>query len=181
MQIAQLAALAANNVYADNTDLGTVEFKLTMVSFRACRLQVLAFAGTNEVGDWVSNFSLWSSQGIKQSAFNAATTVHSVVSLEPGVPLIVTGHSKGGAEAIAYHKLFGATWCVAFCPARCLRYWCRKTMYDTTIFIDPDDPVPKLACLSFRHPICNTVYLPDDVPGLWLGEHSMKNIMEYLK
>jgi hypothetical protein len=180
MSIYKIAARAASDVYRFSIDLGTTEINYKFVTFRGCRLQVLAFSGTNEAADWLKNLALWSKKGIKKGSHDAAMEANEIFPRIPSVPLLVTGHSKGGADAIAYNKLFGATWCVAFCPARSLRYWTDRTMHNTSIFIDPNDPVPALGCLSFGHPVCHVEHLHDDNFGWHIKDHFMANIVRWL-
>ena len=179
----KLAADAATRVYQRCVDIGTTEYDLSVHSLNGRLVQVLAFAGTNETKDWFSNLNLLSKRGIKASAFNAALEVHKAIQskLKANIELIVTGHSKGAAEAIAYAKLFKVDYCVAFCPARCLRPWSDLEMPDTTIFIDPDDVVPKLAFVTFKHPRCERVILHNDVFGLSIKDHFMSHINKYIE
>jgi len=177
----RVAAMAAINVYSDNIDLGIAEIQFGVVAFRGCRLQILAFAGTNEPADWIQNLRLWSKKGIKKGSYDAAMQANKVFTRHPGIPLLVTGHSKGAADAIAYNKLYGATWVVAFCPARSLRYWINRDMPNATLFIDPDDPVPALGCLSFVHPECHIEHLPDTFIGWDVRDHKMENILKWLR
>jgi hypothetical protein len=109
MSIYKIAARAASEVSEHNIDLGTTEINYSIVTFRGCRLQVLAFSPTNETADWIKNLNLWSKEGIKKSSYDAATEANEIFHRIPGLPLLVTGHSKGGADAIAYNKLFKAT------------------------------------------------------------------------
>ena len=182
-ELYKLAARAATKVYERCIDLGTTEYSLTFEIFKGRFVQVLAFSGTNEKRDWWKNLNLFSKKGIKKSAYKAAVEVHARIQkdLHLGVRLIVTGHSKGAAEAIAYAKLYRADYCVAFCPARCLRPWTNRYIPNCTIFVDPDDIVPKLAFISFQHPTCCVINLENDVIGLSIREHFMSHINQYLE
>ena len=182
-ELYKIAAAAATRVYERCTDLGTTEYDLSLQFWNGHWVQVLAFAGTNEFKDWFSNLRLFSRKGIKTSALNAAIEVHKVIQpkLHIGLQLIVTGHSKGAAEAIAYAKMYRADYCIAFCPARCLRPWTNRKMPNTTIFIDPDDVVPKLAFITFKHPKCARIELKKDVIGLSIKEHFMSHINRYIE
>lgn len=95
---------------------------------------------------------------------------------EEGYRLLVCGHSKAGATAIAYKKLFGADFCVAFAPARSLRYWSDRKIENTTLFIDPDDPVSKAGFVSFGHPKCEVIEAKGDHLGLCVGGHFMEGL-----
>jgi len=167
--------------YVNHVDLGTTEYLARVVNYKGMAVHILAIAGTNEWQDWIKNIDLRSRNGIKKDAYDAAHEIHAVFKPMRGVQLIVTGHSRGGAAAIAYKKLFGADYCIAFCPARCLRYTINRYMENTTIFMDPDDIVPKLGFLNFGHPLCHWVYLPDDFPGLEISNHFIDNINKFLK
>jgi hypothetical protein len=178
-QLHKIARKACSKVYHDNIDLGTTEFQTSHVEYNGDLIQVIAIAGTNEARDWGENFKLWSTKGIKKAAVDAAREVSKNVYLS-GRKLLICGHSKAGATAIAYKRLFGANWCIAFSPARSLRYWADRVMENTTIFIDPDDPVPKFGALSFGHPICTVVESQENHFGLCVGDHSMDQWEEFL-
>lgn len=158
---------------------------------------MLAIGGTNELLDWFWNFFLVSWDGVKICSYLAAHLIHGgtwgkfdwlrkelrlkagpVFIREKDMPLLVAVHSKSGPTGLYWKKKFGADHCIAFCPARGSRKpW---KMDNTTIFIDPDDPVPKLGFINFQHPECEIVELPDD-PGLKISDHFMNHIIEFLK
>jgi len=175
----QIAARACLDVYLDNTDLGTTEIRSDVRTWNGRDIQVLAIAGTNELGDWWKNFKLWSKQGVKLPAYNAAHEAREHLERIPWLPLMVCGHSKAGATAIAYKRLFGADYCIAFSPARSLRYWTDRALENTTIFIDPDDPVPMVGCISFGHPVCTRVTAVDDHLVPWVSDHYMTGWVEF--
>jgi hypothetical protein len=178
-ELYRIAARACQAVYQECTDLGTTEYHASVHDYRGKKIQVLAIAGTNEASDWWKNINLWSTMGIKAVAVKAAQEIRDNLVLDSDLPLLVTGHSKAGPTAIAWKRLFGARWCIAFCPARSLRYWAARQMPGTTIFIDPDDPVPRAGWLSFGHPICPRVVLPDDKLGLRISDHFMDHIINF--
>ena len=187
------AALCCQKVYKENIDLGTTEFNITRHVINDKEYQILAIAGTNEPKDWLKNLNLTSISGIKTAAYRAAYEIaysddfifercHSL-----SVPLIVTGHSKAGATAIAFMKLFhdlltvDPSYCIAFAPARCLRYWTDRKMGNTTIFTDPDDPVSFLGRISFGPPICKEIKNENNYFGWKISDHDIKNWVWYTK
>ncbi len=173
----KIAARACQDVYHDNTDLGTTEYKLEIMG----DIQVLAIAGTNELADWGKNFNLLSWKGIKYPAYKSAKEIHDQVKNKITKPLLVTGHSKAGPTAIAYKKLFTSSWCVAFAPARSLRYWTDRKMANTTLFIDPDDPVSQVGFISFGHPECEIIKAKDDHLGFYVDDHFMNNWVGFVE
>ncbi len=180
-ELYRIAADACQAVYKDNTDLGTTEFKVSFTVLGDEFVQVLAIAGTNEPADWLHNFNLFSIKGIKKPAYDAAQEINATIKKVDGYKLLVCGHSKAGPTAIAYKRLFGADYCVAFAPARGLRYWADRRMENTTILIDPDDPVSKAGFLSFGHPVCHIIQAPDDHFGLSVSDHFMKGWVEFVE
>jgi len=186
-ELYKIAAKAATEVYSDHMSFGSTGIKVSFGFYKEQYIQVIAFAGTDEVLDWFDNLNLTSKKGIKKGAYQAAAKAESLLmkrtgtQMRPYMPTLVTGHSLGGAAAIAYAKLFGAEWCVAFCPARCLRYWTDRKMPNTTIFIDPDDPVPMLGRISFGHPVCPIVHMPEDTFGLNVGDHYMGHVNDFIR
>lgn len=66
------AAIACEEVYKNNHDLGTTEFDVSLKNIKGKMVQVLAIAGTNEQSDRKENINLLSKRGIKLSAYNAA-------------------------------------------------------------------------------------------------------------
>lgn len=180
-ELYRIAGLMCEEAYKNRVDLGTTEFLTRLVSYHGFAAQMLVIPGTDEPLDWIENFKLTDINGIKSPAVKAADEIHAAFKRVKGVPLYVAGHSKGGATAIAYKRKYGADYCIAFEPARSLRYWIDRRMDNTTIFIDPNDPVPKLGPLSFGHPICKTIMLPDDVMGLKVSEHMMDHINKFIE
>jgi hypothetical protein len=180
------AAIACRRVYSEYHDLGTVQFDINYIyDDGMLKWQMLSIAGTNELMDWPKNINMMSWKGIKKAAYDAAILIKESVQFyryrKEHLPLIVTGHSKGASTAIAFHKLFGAGHCIAFAPARTLRYWTRRTMENTTIFLDPDDPVSWVGRLNFGHPICKLYEAPDNHFGFDIGDHAISNWVEYCK
>lgn len=178
------AALASSEVYKKNHDLGTTEFDIFTTFIDDKKTQVLAIAGTNEDRDWMKNINPMSKKGIKKVAYEAAEEIFESDYFNDKrigrLPLIVTGHSKAGATAIAFHilsrtRVFGSQHCVAFAPARSLRYWINRKMEDTTIFIDPNDPVSFFGRLGFGHPICEHIKAPNDHFGFKIKDHDISN------
>ena len=171
------AALAAQDVYEKNTDLGTTEFNLEQHN----DMQILSIAGTNELSDWSKNLNQSSKDGIKRVAVEAALEVYTSVEhhLHYAKPLMVVGHSKAGASAIAFKKMFNADYCMAFCPARSLRINTDRHMENTFVFIDPDDWVPKMGWARFGHPIATRITFKNNF-GLNPSQHSMVHIIDRL-
>lgn len=183
-ELYKVAAKACSDVYEINTDLGTTEFHHTIKTIHGRRWQVLSIAGTNETLDWLKNFNLLSWQGIKLPAYKAAHKINDKIKHKlkrfEHLPLLVTGHSKAGATAIAFKRLFGANYCVAFAPARSLRPWAELKMSSTTIFIDPDDLVSRLAFISFEHPICRVFKARENHFFFSFEDHCMDNWVEFV-
>lgn len=180
-EVIKIAAKFAALVYKENFDADGVEFLPSLHYSDTGAYQILAIAGTNEATDWIGNLNLTSWKGIKTAAYVAARKIRRVYTDDVGTPLIVTGHSAGAATAIAFTRLFGADYCVGFCPARALRYWVDRKMENTVIVVDPDDPVPKMGFLSFGHPICERIVLPDDNRGMKVKDHFMAHIENFVE
>ena len=176
----KVAVKACADVYKNNTDLGTTEFRHAIKTINGRRYQVLAIAGTNEWKDWLININLFSRKGIKYGAYKAAKDINEKLRRYKGLPLLVCGHSKAGATAIAFKRLFGAEYCIAFAPARSIRPWAKKEMENTVLFIDPDDIVSKLAFISFTHPICTVIKAREDHDFYSIGDHKMKHWIEFV-
>lgn len=179
-ELYKIAGQLCEEAYKNRVDLGTTEYLARVVAYKGMAVQMLAIPGTDELADWFKNFNMFSINGIKIAAVKAADEIHTNFKPMKGIPLYVAGHSKGGATAIAYKKKYGADYCISFCPARSLRYWTDRKMENTTIFIDKNDPVPKTGFLSFCHPICKRVYLPNNFVGLKLSDHFMDHINDFL-
>lgn len=182
------AAIGAKKVYETNIDLGTTEFRFSIED----DIQALDIAGTNEKKDWLKNFNLLSKKGIKKTSYLAAIEIAKYLRsnglIDFNMPLIVRGHSKGGATAIAYHRIIKKHFpflqshaCVAFAPARCLRYWADRKMKNTVLFTDPDDYVSELfGRINFGLPKTDHHYkAEDDHFGFSIGDHPMDNWINY--
>jgi hypothetical protein len=176
--IIQLAAQGVVDAYKDNIDLGTTEFSQTVVSYKGDPYQLLSIPGTNEALDWIENLHLESEDNMHKPSKEAAEEIHSWFGRLEDIPLVVTGHSKGAREALCYSRLFGADYTIAFCPVKC--FVDEFHMKNTLLFIDPDDPVPKAFPILYNHPICDTIYLPNDHFGLSIGDHFMDHVLEFV-
>lgn len=181
-------AIACKEVYESNIDLGTTEFNLNLVYENGITHQILSIAGTNEKKDWLKNINLSSKKGIKRPAFDAAGEIMASKAFNKNrivdIPLIVTGHSKAGATAIAFHKLYhdrmiGSSYCVAFAPARCLRYWINRKMKNTFIFTDPDDPVSFVGRISFGLPKAVHYKADNNYFGFKVDDHKIEHWIRY--
>lgn len=180
-----IAAKACQAAYKKNTDLGSMEYTFTMTEYHGKPLQVLAMPGSNEFIDWLWNFLLISKNGVKRCTHLAADKVYVAIKdqLDPNIPLLVTGHSKSGPDALQYKNKYGADHCIAFCPPPAFRKKTKPTLENTLIVIDPDDIVPKLGELSFDQPICDVEKLPDDKAWYDLSriysQHVIDHLVEY--
>lgn len=191
-ELYEMAVYSCASVYDSKTiDLGTTEFIVDKLIFGDEIINRIAIRGTDETKDWKKNLNLLSKKGVKKSAFDAAIEIAEHIKanglLSLSLKTIVTGHSKGGAEAIAYHKVikeivpfYHSDWCVAFAPARCLRYWTDRKMENTTIFTDPDDPVSFFGRISFGHPICKHIKADDDHFGFKISDHDIDNWVRFV-
>jgi len=183
------AALCCKRVYTENIDLGTTEFNIFNSKMLDVDFQILAMAGTNESMDWIKNINLTSIKGTKAPAYKAAEEIALSNQFsdmrDSSLPLIVTGHSKGGATAIAFQKIYGRfpfvspNHCIAFAPARSLRYWINRKMKNTTIFTDPDDPVSFLGRISFGHPKCEHIKGENNHFGFKISDHPIDNWIRF--
>lgn len=180
----RIAAKFCLSVYNKNIDIGMgTQCRYHIVTIGDETWQVIAVAGTNDLLlDGIKNLNLFSWMGIKLSAYRAAWRIKKHVKIAYDLPLMITGHSLGGAAAIAYKKRFGADYCVAFAPANCLRRWRSIKMDNTTVFIDPDDPVTELlGKISFGLPKCETIKAKDDHEGYSLGDHPMSKWVAFVE
>lgn len=181
-----LAAKACADAYKNNTDLGTTEYSLTETTYQGKPLQILAMPGTNEMADWLWNFHMWSRAGVKRCTYLAVEEIYKAVRLNPSIPLLVTGHSKAGPDALWWKARFNATYCIAFCPAPAFRRYNAPKLTGTTIVIDPDDIVPIAGIINFGHPTVDQVIkLPRDkkwydIRGR-IADHDMDHIVKYFE
>lgn len=178
-----IAALACRDVYETGTKVLTTSYAITEAEFNGEKIDVLAFAGTDEFVDWFLNVIPFSCDGVKLGSHLSVERVADRYEKKPDKKLLVCGHSKAGPTAFKWMQKYGADWCVAFCPApgfkECI------FLENTTMFIDGDDFVPKLGRLLFRHPVCKVVKLPRNRPW-WdifgrIGEHFMSRVINYLE
>jgi len=170
-ELYKIALDACKQVYKHNIDLGTTEYMYSKAVWQDQPLQIIAIAGTNESLDWFKNLDIRSVSGIKRSGVVAAGEIIQDLNwkklIDPDIPVLVTGHSKGTAAAVAYKKLYGADYCVLFNPVRCLRKARDNTMDNTVMFLDKEDLVSKVAFISFRLPKCHTRKKPHDGLKWW--------------
>lgn len=153
-------------------------------------VQMLSIPGTNEFSDMGNNLDLRSENGIKYGAFMAAYVIFANIKVYKGLDFYVTGHSLGGATAIALMKelgkLLNIKHCIVFAPARCLRYfrWFKnytRKMPNTTMFYDPDDAVScLLGFINFGLPICETIKAPKDHLLYSASDHVMNKWRKFV-
>jgi len=202
------AATAVKDVYAGNChNIGSTEWASTIIEHQGERVQILAIGGSNELVDWFWNLFPGSWDGVKIYSYLSAHLIdsgtwgdfewlrkglgairkivvkgrHEAIpqfSRVPGIPLLVAAHSKSGPTGVYFKHKFGADLCIAFCPAR--GFSKPVSLSDTVMYIDPDDPVPKLGKKRFDHPECQVVTLPNE-PGWKIGDHFIDHLIEYLK
>jgi len=179
----KMAAKACKKAYEEFTNLGTTEYSFRLMLYRGEVVKVIIIPGTNELLDWLVNINLFSRKGFKIGSYRAAKKIHKhvlpMLNKYKKQRLFVFGHSKGGATAIVYKLLLGADCCVAFSPARCLKKPVK--MDNTTILLDPDDIVPKLAFLSFDHPECEIIEAEDDHIFFSIGDHKIEHMEQWVE
>lgn len=187
----KIAAKLCQEVYQDNIDLGTTEFRIDIIDVEGKPYQWLTICGTNETKDWKENLDPRQKNGLKKSSYDAAIEISrnpKFLSLrDPYMPLIVSGHSLGGAHAIAFHAIFkGSPFrcsdnCIAFAPARCISNFSKKIGYMpwATVFIDPDDPVSFFGRILFGLPDCKTVKAKNDYFGFKFSDHDIDNWVRF--
>lgn len=180
MDYAKIADLV-KKAYTTRTDLGTTEYLLDSFEYDGITWQAILIPGTDELLDWPKNLDLHSLDGMKRASVEAAKEIRCDLlgKIDYERPVIVAGHSKGGATALCYHKMYDTDFCISFCPARC--FTDETHLENCVVFIDKDDPVPKLGSLHFRLPECPTIELPDDHIGLKVSDHFMDHIIEFIK
>lgn len=174
----RIAAGCSRDVYTSGKSIGKgIEISEYCLEYNGYPLKVLAIAGTNEFKDWKRNIDIFSWQGMKNSYRNAALKIGDV--REARHNLLVTGHSMGAGIAICYESIFGAYRCVGFAPPPVLRPWTNKKRHNTTLFIDPDDPVSDAGGISFDHPDCKVIYGKDDPGFKDVDDHFMKHWVRF--
>jgi hypothetical protein len=180
----KMAVKSVQRVYKINTDLGTVEFHIETAMYGGRMIQVLSIAGSNEALDWLKNINLLSWKGIKLVGYRAAKKIYESKVFKqirnPTLPLLVACHTKSGPTGVAFKRIYGCEWLVAFAPAPSLRRWVDRKMENTTIFIDPDDIVHKAGIINFGQPECKVIKGVDDHTGIYIKDHFIEHWVEYV-
>ena len=155
-------------------DLGTTEMYLSYLCWHDIIYQTLTIPGTGEGWNWIENIKVWSKNGYKIAGWDAAVDI--LISKQfrewrnRNFELIVIVHSKSGPTGECLVQYFKeGDYLIAFCPApgmrRSLDRVDGRVIPNAIVFIDLDDPVPKLGRVSFGHPKCKKVIGKND-PGL---------------
>jgi len=184
------AALSCAHVYTNNIELDfSTNYFYEVYEVNNQLRQKISIAGTqtNDFKDWLKNFNLFSWKKIKLSAYLAAGRIHNDLikhsRINPDLPLDITGHSLGGGVAIAYNLRFQCDKCIAFAPARVIRYshyYANNLLPNTTLFVDPDDYVSQvLAGISFCLPKAIKYKLPENHIGYSIDDHPIENFINY--
>ena len=189
-ELYQIAVNAEIDVYKNNIDLGTTEFKVTEDRYKGDNLNILAIAGSNEREDWLKNFNLLSRGGFKKVGVDAVEDIRGKVVLYRikmyQEPLLIVTHSKSGVTGAVLADYFhGCPWVhvVCFAPAPSVFvFGKKKKIYygNMTRFIDPDDIVPKAGWPLFVQPRCNEIVLPNNKIGYDLSDHKLSNYKAYI-
>lgn len=175
----EIAVDAIEDVYrGKNINIGSTEWAVTEKEIDGENWQILAVGGTNEPIDWFWNFAMFSWQGLKAGCLLSVKRIMKRFKRKPGYKLLIAVHSKSGPTGAELHLRLDADFGVSYCPAPGHRK--AIELKNFVIFNDPDDKVTELGSISFKHPKCSVVTLPDD-PGWWIiGNHFLKHIKEYL-
>lgn len=161
-------------------NVGSTEWLDELILYNGKAVQVLAIGGSDEALDWFLNVLLASWDGIKLCNYISAKRIlKSHFFRVAGVPLYIGGHSKSGHTATRLSQIMQADGCLALCPAPAFRKVEKIT--NVKMIVDPDDPVPHLGKINFKHPDCEVEYLPEDKKGFAVGDHLIDHIIEYLK
>lgn len=179
----KISAQLCLNAYSENIDLGSgTQIRVDLLHNDQQSYRMVSIAGTNELRDWGGNFSPFVWRGMKAYAYRAATRISKYIkeNYNPFMCEIIAGHSRGCPVAISYKRRFAAQHCICFSPARSLAPWVHRTMANTTLFIDPDDPVSAFPKVWWSHPDCEIIRAPDDHKGWCVGDHGMENWIKFV-
>lgn len=164
----------AKKVYKEHVKIGSLEFLLVDLPnpIDGKEMQLLAIAGSNDGWDWFWNVTLFSWAKIKLGAYFAAKRIHKSKHFRDlrdfSKPLIVTGHSRAGASAPAFFKMFCSQehdYLVFFNPCPSVRRTMsdeERTLNNAIAFRNKHDIVDKAGILNFGHWYCETVDQPKD-------------------
>ncbi len=177
-----IAKQGAKAVY-DNYEykVWTTEFSLktTMVN-SGIEIQRLDIGGTKGFFDWIPNTLLLSWKGYKigdwWSAKRIKNSKYFKAKRDLRLPLLITGHSKGGGSAVVFMHAFGnkeKDWCVPFNAPPVLRSWIDKNMPRTYMFFNTHDVVSDAGEVNFDHPIPEKEYFNKQDLGDVLDNHNI--------
>jgi len=165
-----------------SNSVGSTQWSVYKTEYNKEALQVLAIPGTNGIIDWFWNFLFLQKDGVKYGSYVSAQRILKTFIRTPGMPLLITCHSKSGPTGIYLQELLCAEYCVAFCPS--MGFTDTKENHKTVIFIDDDDVVVKIGWSRFVHRITKVVVLPRDKKW-WdvfgrMKDHLLTHIEEYI-
>ena len=92
----KIASELCIKAYKVRKDLGTTEYLLELFEYEGKIWQACVIPGTDELMDWFENLDLDEIAGMKEASVKAALEIHIDIKLNPDLPLVVIGHSKGG-------------------------------------------------------------------------------------
>lgn len=182
LSLYKIAANAIKSVYQGKCfNIWTTEWFVSETMYDNKPLRVLAIGGTDEALDWLLNFIPFYFDGVKLGSYISANRILKRFK-KSNIPLLIAVHSKSCPTGFYLTRKLKADYCIAFCPTPGLRK--AHIMPNTVIFIDPDDIVPKIGKILFKHPVCVRHMLPKNIKGFNLlkriKEHPMDHVIEYL-
>lgn len=177
LKLYKIAANAVKSVYDGKCfNIGSTEYYISETTYNNKPLQVLAIGGTNEPIDWFHNFNPMFWDGVKLGSYISARRI--LKRFKKTIPLLIVTHSKSAPTGFYLNQILKADYCISFCPTPGLRK--ALIMPNTVMFIDPDDIVPKIGKLMFKHPLCVRHMLPDEVGLFSIRDHYIEHVIEYL-
>ncbi len=162
----------------------STEFTMQKVYTEDKGYLMICICGSNDFWDWIHNANIGTYKGYKLSGYLSALRIKKAYDLIPkqltqDIPILLGTHSKSGAVSWPlYDMLYNKDkvpfkHIYAFAPARGLRK--KMSVPCATLYIDKNDPVPKLG-ITLNHPDCAIVYHPEKDPiGIDISDHSINH------
>jgi len=139
----------------------------------------------------LKNLDVRTTKGIKKGSYDAAKEVyedcgHILKAVSSHCRLIITGHSKGAAEALAFKRMYKTKMKIwrtyAYCPPKVLSIGNKHEYMDRTyLFIDPDDMVSDVGWPFLKHPDAYTVYSKDNIWSDRITDHEIGRMIKFLR
>lgn len=174
MMLKQYAELCKDSYENPKVKIGNHQFTYKVINNEL----VIAFAGTNDIVDWLDNLNLLTKNGFHAGFYEIfellQLPVENIINSYPNkIPLFV-GHSLGASVAqIFAHQYKTSTIC--FSSPRIVPRWLKRSVNGSMLYLE-GDIIPFLPRFTYKHPNgLNIIKIDSNLNAL--DAHKIENLL----